>query len=442
MTQLLNASQLAQVRSDPTSIVSLFSTLGSAFSGYASDAIQKAAFCTIAAYELAAYGPEPGSYDLSTLLAAPSLACDNYAILAGRLLEEFGGTYTDALTFVGWDGGSEAAPLNACPVGNHCEIIVTDGAGNSAMLDPTIGLIVPGVTVAGLLGGTSYSASTISSWYDSAHSAAAGTNIDGFQNAVVNAYASGSFRPWNEIYDIPTFSNFVNNPGPYLGYHSGNLSVGTMGADTINGASGNDTVYGGKGNDAIAGNGGTDWLYGGAGNDWVYGGPYLYGGTGDDVLVGSSAADVLSGDAGNDILYGYAGNDYLYGGDGNDTLYGGDGVDVLIGGAGNDYLDGGTGVNYLFGGNGTAGLGVGSGNDTFSFTDSGGIQTTDVIQDWTEGADHVNLSGTGFADFNDMLTNHSYQNGAYFVIQDAAGNGVWFNGATAAAFSASDFSIS
>jgi Ca2+-binding RTX toxin-like protein len=131
-------------------------------------------------------------------------------------------------------------------------------------------------------------------------------------------------------------------------------------------------------------------------------------------------------------------------------MFGGDGVDVLIGGAGNDYFDGGTGVNYYFGGSG-GGPGTGIGNDTFVFTASGAASpqaptrtpnapTVDVVQDWTEGLDHVNLAGTGFTSFNDLLS-HSYQNGAYFVIQPDANNAMWLNGAMASSISASDFSI-
>ena len=164
-----------------------------------------------------------------------------------------------------------------------------------------------------------------------------------------------------------------------------------------------------------------------------------YGGDGNDVLVGNLNNDMLIGDAGDDVEYGYGGNDYLYGGDGNDVFYGGDGVDVLIGGAGNDYFDGGTGVNYYFGGSG-GGPGTGQGNDTFVLTDTGATQSIDVVQDWTEGADHVNLIGSGFSSFNDVLAN-SYQNGAYFVVQPDANNAIWLNGATAATLTAADFSI-
>lgn len=142
------------------------------------------------------------------------------------------------------------------------------------------------------------------------------------------------------------------------------------------------------------------------------------------------------GDDGDDVLYGNVGNDYLYGGTGNDTMYGGDGVDVLIGGAGNDYFDGGQGVNYYFGGNG-GGPGTGVGNDTFVVNDVPGVQ---VVQDWTPALDVVQFIGSGFTSFADVLS-HSYQNGAYFVVQVDGDTAVWLNGATAATLSASNFSI-
>ena len=116
-------------------------------------------------------------------------------------------------------------------------------------------------------------------------------------------------------------------------------------------------------------------------------------------------------------------------------MYGGAGVDVLIGGAGNDYFDGGTGVNYYFGGNG-GGPGTGVGNDTFNIS-LGGI---DVVQDWTEGLDQVVLNGSGFASFSDVLS-HSFQNGAYLVVQIDPSTAVWLNGASAASINAGDFTI-
>lgn len=149
-----------------------------------------------------------------------------------------------------------------------------------------------------------------------------------------------------------------------------------------------------------------------------------YGGTGNDVIVATQGRVVENGDDGDDTLYGNVGRDYFYGGNGNDLMFGGDGVDVLIGGA----FDGGQGVNYYFGGGGT---------NTFVSNDVPSVQ---VVQDWNSSTDTVQLNGSGFTSFADVLS-HSYQNGAYFVVQVDGDTSVWLNGATAATFTGANFSI-
>ncbi|MBR1157537.1 hypothetical protein, partial [Bradyrhizobium sp. JYMT SZCCT0428] len=68
------------------------------------------------------------------------------------------------------------------------------------------------------------------------------------------------------------------------------------------------------------------------------------------------------------------------------------------------------------------------------------IPSVQVVQDWNASTDTVQMSGTGFTSFADVLS-HSYQNGAYFVVQVDADTAVWLNGATAGTLTASDFSI-
>nr|MCK7670971.1 hypothetical protein [Bradyrhizobium sp. 2S1] len=176
---------------------------------------------------------------------------------------------------------------------------------------------------------------------------------------------------------------------------------------------------------------GVDLLEGDAGDDWIYmgaaDGGSAYGGGGNDVIVANGRA-VEIGDDGNDIMYGANGNDYFYGGNGDDVMYGGDGVDVLLGGAGNDYFDGGTGVNYYFGG---------GGSNTFVSRRVPGVE---VVQDWNAATDVVQFNGSGFGSLSDVLS-HSYQNGAYFVIQVDGGTAVWLNGATAGSVTAANFSL-
>ncbi|MBR0801798.1 hypothetical protein JQ615_41425 [Bradyrhizobium jicamae] len=282
---------------------------------------------------------------------------------------------------------------------------------------------------------------------------------------------------------------------------TGNLSGAMQGLDGIYfeagifGGNGNDFFYAGSGNDSIwAGNGndvfyagsGSDLIVGGNGNDVFYGGSgqsTMYGGTGNDIYIGGSGLSyevgatppgglgpgsvnyfylssatgseaygaeggtnvfvagtngsvMIGRGGGNDFMYAEGGNNYFYGGDnegGTSEFFGGSGVDVMIGDSyGNsNYFDGGTGVNYYFGGS------LGITTNTFNVSLGGG----DVIQDWLEGNhDVVQLNGTGWSSFSDILA-HSYQNGAYFVVQVNPETAVWLNGATASSINANDFKI-
>ena len=131
----------------------------------------------------------------------------------------------------------------------------------------------------------------------------------------------------------------------------------------------------------------------------------LYGNGGDDTLIGGPKNDFISGGSGNDRLYGLGGNDSIYGGYGNDYLSGGSGNDYLNGGSGNDYLSGGSGNDVLVGGAGNDTLVGGTGRDVmtdnagydvykyFSTIESQvGIFNRDVLTDFTQGYDRVDLS--------------------------------------------------
>ena len=63
-----------------------------------------------------------------------------------------------------------------------------------------------------------------------------------------------------------------------------------------------------------------------------------------------------------------------------------------------------------------------------------------MVQDWNVATDTVQFTGSGFSSFADVLA-HSYQNGAYFVIQVDGATAVWLNGATAGTVTAADFNI-
>ncbi len=194
---------------------------------------------------------------------------------------------------------------------------------------------------------------------------------------------------------------------------------------------GNDTVYGESGNDLIDGDAAQDQIsYGASG-----GHDLLYGGDGDDVITGETGATtvgsagstglIYGGTGGNDTLYGEGGNDELFGDvsgslgasladlssyGGDDTLYGGVGDDTLFGdaglgslGSGFSFVDNGNGGNDLLsGGAGTDTLYGGSGSDIFSIDSTetaGSLLLADLIGDYVDGTDKVQITGVGGISF-------------------------------------------
>ena len=155
--------------------------------------------------------------------------------------------------------------------------------------------------------------------------------------------------------------------------------------DYLQGGAGDDTFSGGNGNDGLYGHGGNDSLTGDSGNDT------LDGGNGWDALYGGWGNDILTGGSGNDTLYGGPGDNILTGGSGNDTLYGGPGDDILSGGSEHDWLYGD------------------EGSDTFVLGPPLTYGQWDIIQDFEDGTDFIQLEGgLSFADliihsFNDNI---------------------------------------
>jgi Ca2+-binding RTX toxin-like protein/peptidoglycan/xylan/chitin deacetylase (PgdA/CDA1 family) len=94
-------------------------------------------------------------------------------------------------------------------------------------------------------------------------------------------------------------------------------------------------------------------------------------------LSGTPENDTFNGHTGNDNFSGLGGNDTLNGGAGNDTLNGGAGNDVLNGGAGSDVMTGGPGADQF----------------VFSGTGQSSTASPDVILDFEEGIDKIDLSG-------------------------------------------------
>lgn len=153
-----------------------------------------------------------------------------------------------------------------------------------------------------------------------------------------------------------------------IGTASSDDTDGTRFADLIRGLQGNDDIEGRRGNDRI------------------------FGGFGRDEIEGDGGNDMLQGDAGNDDLEGENGDDWLLGGTGRDDLDGSDGDDRLSGGYGNDTLSGDEGNDFLIGG---------VGRDVFDFDgddddDDDGGNGRDVIADWTDGQDRIDVADYDF----------------------------------------------
>lgn len=209
------------------------------------------------------------------------------------------------------------------------------------------------------------------------------------------------------------------------GGDDGDLIDGRGGADLLQGGAGTDTIRGGGGDDSLDGGNSRDLLLGGAGNDTLTGGAdfgwdSMWGDEGHDVLRGGDGKDQGHGGAGNDSIYagrgddaawGDAGDDLVdmgsgadraYGLAGNDTLRaGGSGADDLRGGDGDDVVDasGGAGWDSLRGGRGNDTLTGGGGKDQFVFYHEAGH---DVITDFTDGDDRIDLHALALGGFADL----------------------------------------
>ena len=164
----------------------------------------------------------------------------------------------------------------------------------------------------------------------------------------------------------------------------------TKDIDKLNASSGRDLIMGLEGSDRLKGRGRRDEIYGNKGND------KLYGDGGHDRLFGNEGRDTLVGGDHNDRLSGNEGSDRLFGNNGRDTLTGGKGNDFLRGGRGNDILSGNLGNDSLFGDSGSDTLIGGGGKDKFYIgKNTGGdkVSSADVIRDFTNGKDLIQLQG-------------------------------------------------
>jgi hypothetical protein len=209
----LSAQTHQAIINNPQSLPQYYGALFSTFlrdlapmdSGDMTDSLVRAAFASVVAFDLKPYGPEPPKVDLPSLLAAPSLACDNYVRLAWYFLNILGSKAT--VTALGWDSGA---------VGNHAQMMVADNADtisagfrpSSLLLDPTVGFIARWIQPADayneLTQGHSLDPNMTASF--ARFNSYPGT----FTNTVTDAVTHGKYKPRDALYFASSL-NFFNN---------------------------------------------------------------------------------------------------------------------------------------------------------------------------------------------------------------------------------------
>ena len=194
-----------------------------------------------------------------------------------------------------------------------------------------------------------------------------------------------------------------------------NIVLGNAGENLLLGRGGDDALSGSGGNDRLYGEGGADTLTGGAGIDLMDGGQdgdsyfadqtdtvFDTGTIGTDKVFTNTNFTLAIGNGIENLTttYAGAGKTTLVGNELVNAIDGGTVADSISGGAGGDILKGNGGNDTLTGGTGRDNMTGGTGSDTFKFAlgDSGNggatpmAATSDVINDFATGADHIDLS--------------------------------------------------
>lgn len=160
------------------------------------------AFANIFSWDHAPYGTNPPAKDLQTLLNAPTLACNNYVLLAWYLCGFMPETASIKITAVGWNGGA---------VGNHAQMLATDPAtGISLLLDPTIGLIARGVTYNSLLKGVGVPGTLMMISFEAFNSYPGSTGA--FTQEVKTAVNAGLYKPCDAMYYVDKIATYQALP--------------------------------------------------------------------------------------------------------------------------------------------------------------------------------------------------------------------------------------
>ena len=235
------------------------------------------------------------------------------------------------------------------------------------------------------------------------------------------------------------------------------IEAGSGFNNTLFGNKGRDTLLGGAGDDDLFGNRGIDFLDPGLGQDDLDGGGDFdrvsYAGSSagvtvnldtgigsggdaagdtfirlervtgsqfDDTITGNEFGNSLKGNDGADTIFGLSGRDVIEGRNGDDILHGGDKNDNILGGNDNDQLFGDAGFDKLFGGLGNDELTGGTETDHFVFNSSLGAFGGDVIMDFENGVDRIDVRNV-FSIANPANTADNFSD---FTVSASAGFGV------------------
>jgi len=185
--------------------------------------------------------------------------------------------------------------------------------------------------------------------------------------------------------------------------------IGNEISNDIRGLNGDDFLSGGAGNDSLRGKGGTNFLEGGADDDTLWatdGSNTLDGSTGNDIFQVRTVDTTVLEATGEGFDRVYTTVDFTLGADqevevlravttAGVAMSGNELDNQIRSGAGADVLDGGTGNDQLIGGGGV---------DSFAFTTDWG---TDVVRDFEDGVELLDLQGAGVADFGALTVSQA-----------------------------------
>jgi Ca2+-binding RTX toxin-like protein len=137
------------------------------------------------------------------------------------------------------------------------------------------------------------------------------------------------------------------------------------------------------------------------------------GGASVTVLGGVGGGEFHGGTAGHNRIYAGLGAATLFGGGDDDMLYaGGRNQQALHAGAGNETLSGSlaSGADTFFGGSGNTTVTLGLGQDVLAFV-KGNAGGTDLVTNFTSGADMISLKGYGPNEVQEVVANQTYVGG-------------------------------